>query len=620
MCGITGWAGEVSLDDATLQRMCDAVRHRGPDDRAAFIDPGAVGLGFRRLSIIDLETGAQPLFNEDGTVAVTCNGEIYNFPELRSRLEAAGHTFRSRSDAETLVHLFEECGPDFLQELQGMFAIALWDARRSRLLLARDRLGVKPLYWAPVNGGLVYGSEPGAILASGLVDARPDPEAIVAYLTLQYVPAPRTGFLGINKLEPGELLIFEDGRIVVERYWSLQYHEQNGAVREDAALDHLDALLREATHSRLISDVPLGALLSGGIDSSLVVGYMAEALPRVSTFSIDFEHQQFSEGRHARRVAELYGTEHEEFTVEPDMVPLVEKMVLSFGEPFADSSCIPTYLLCEMTRRRVTVALSGDGGDEAFAGYIRHRIATSADRLDPIPKLAARLAQATVPAAISSQYPRIERTMKVLAHSSHERYATMMAHFVPESLEQICEPDFLVEGGGARSAWDRILAPGDEHGVNRYLALDTATYLPGDILMKVDRMSMAHALEVRSPLLDYRLYEFAARLPGRLKVRGLRTKYLLRALARRRGIPEDLVARRKQGFGVPIGHWFRGPLRGWIEDILLDAKTFRRPFFRHGEVRRLLADHISGSADHTVRLWNLAMLELWQRAWIDNES
>jgi asparagine synthase (glutamine-hydrolysing) len=617
MCGLAGWAGDLSLAEAALRRMCETVRHRGPDDDGAFIEPGSVGLGFRRLSIIDLETGAQPLFNEDETIVVTCNGEIYNFHDLRERLEGGGHRFRSRSDAETLVHLYEERGPDFLQALQGMFAIALWDGRRSRLVLARDRLGVKPMYWAQVDGGLVYGSEPGAILASGLVDARPDPEAIVAYLTLQYVPAPRTGFLGINKLEPGEFLVFENGRTTVKRYWSLQYHERNGDVREEVALDELDALLRAATHSRLISDVPLGALLSGGIDSSLVVGYMAEALPRVSTFSIDFEHQQFSEGNHARRVAALYGTEHEEFMVEPDMVPLVEKMVLSLGEPFADSSCIPTYLLCEMTRRRVTVALSGDGGDEAFAGYIRHRIATSADRLDPIPQLAARVAQATLPSAVSTRYPKIERTIDVLARSSHERYATMMAHFVPESLEQICEPEFLVEGGGARSAWDRVLTPGDEPGVNRYLALDTATYLPGDILMKVDRMSMAHALEVRSPLLDYRLYEFAARLPRRLKVRGLRTKYLLRALARRRGIPEDLVTRRKQGFGVPIGHWFRGPLRSWIEDILLDERARRRAFFRQNEVRRLLRDHLSGSADHTARLWNLAMLELWQRAWID---
>jgi asparagine synthase (glutamine-hydrolysing) len=617
MCGLAGWVGDPRLDADALQRMCAAVRHRGPDDDGALIEPGEVGLGFRRLSIIDLATGAQPLFNEDETIAVTCNGEIYNFRELRSRLERAGHRFRSRSDAETIVHLFEERGADFLEELQGMFAIALWDARRSRLLLARDRLGVKPLYWAPVKGGLIYGSEPSAILASGLIDARPDPRAIIAYLTLQYVPAPRTGFLGINKLHPGEFLIFENGHARTQRYWSLQYHDENGSAREDAALDQLDSLLRDATHSRLVSDVPLGALLSGGIDSSLVVGYMAEALPRVSTFSIDFEHQQFSEGGHARRVAELYGTGHEQFTVEPDMVPLVEKMVVSLGEPFADSSCIPTYLLCEMTRRRVTVALSGDGGDEAFAGYIRHRIATSADRLDPIPQLAARVAQATVPAAITRRYPRIERTMSVLARSSQERYATMMSHFVPESLERICDPQFLLEGGGARSAWDDVLAPGNEAGVNRYLALDTATYLPGDILMKVDRISMAHALEVRSPLLDYRLYEFAARLPRRLKVRGLQTKYLLRRLARRRGIPDDLVTRRKQGFGVPIGHWFRGPLRSWVQDILLDERTRRRQFFRQDEVPRLLADHLAGSADHTARLWNLVMLELWQRAWVD---
>jgi len=408
--------------------------------------------------------------------------------------------------------------------------------------------------------------------------------------------------------------------VTIDRYWSLAHQDANGSSREDDALRALDGLLADATRSRLVSDVPLGALLSGGIDSSLVVSYMAEELPRVRTFSIDFADRAFSEGEHARRIAGIYGTEHEEFRVEPEMVPLVEDMVPFLGEPFADASCIPTFLLCRMTRKHVTVALSGDGGDEAFAGYDRHRLAATADRLGPAPKIAAQLARAIVPRAVAAKVPRLDRGLDVLARSSHERYAAMMAHFEPRAIERLCSPEFIAAAGGSRSAWDGVLSPPPGHGVNRYLALDTATYLPGDVLAKVDRMSMAHALEVRSPLLDYRVYEFAARLPQGLKLRGGRSKYILRQLARRRGVPEDLVDRRKQGFGVPLGSWFRGELRAWVQDVLEDPKTRGRPFLKPEETRRLLREHLAGTVDHTVRLWNLVMLELWQRAWIDRAS
>jgi len=600
--------------------MCEAVRHRGPDDDGAFVLPGRVALGFRRLSIIDLETGSQPLFNEDGAVAATCNGEIYNFRELRAQLRRSGHVFRTGSDVETLVHLYEEQGSECLHSLQGMFAIALWDGKADRLLLARDRLGVKPLYWAQVERGILYGSEPGAILASGLVEPRLDPEAIVQYLTLQYVPPPLSGFAGIQKLAPGERLVFEGGKVTIERYWSLAHQDANGSSREDDAIGALDGLLADATRSRLISDVPLGALLSGGIDSSLVVSYMAEELPRVRTFSIDFADRAFSEGEHARRVAEVYGTAHEEFRVEPEMVPLVEDMVPFLGEPFADSSCIPTFLLCKMTRKHVTVALSGDGGDEAFAGYVRYRLAATADRLGPAPRVGAQVARALLPRALTGRVPRVDRGLDVLARSADERYAAMMVHFEPSAIERLCRPDFLEAAGGSRVAWDGVLAPRNGRGVNRYLALDTATYLPGDLLTKVDRMSMAHALEVRSPLLDYRVYEFAARLPEDLKLRGSRLKYLLKELARRRGLPHDLVDRRKQGFGVPIGAWFRGELRTWVENILEDPRTRGRGFIDQAEASRLLREHLAGSTEHTVRIWNLVMLELWQRTWIDGRA
>ena len=617
MCGIAGWVGDVAADEAVLRRMCDAIRHRGPDDEGYWIEPGRVGLGFRRLSIIDLEGGNQPLFNESRTAAVTCNGEIYNFQRLRGELERRGHRFRTRSDAETIIHLYEERGERFLDELRGMFAIALWDGAAQRLLLARDRLGVKPLYWARVDSGILYGSEPAAILASGLVPARPDPPAIAQYLTLQYVPPPLSGFVGIRKLAPGELLVFERGEIRIKRYWQLDHATKSVAVSQEQRIAELDDLLREATRQRMVADVPVGAFLSGGIDSSLVVSYMAELSNRTHTFSIDFRHKRYSEGAHAKEVAQIYGTKHEEFIVEPEIVPTIASAVGFAGEPFADSSAIPTYLLSAMTRRHVTVALSGDGGDEPFAGYVRHRLATAADRLGPLPLAARPAARAFGAIGVNGRFARISRGLTAASRSSHDRYAAIMSAFEPAAIQRLCRPEFLAEAGGGRVAWDTVLAPPRLRGVDRYLALDTATYLPGDLLLKVDRMSMAHALEVRSPLLDHHVHAYAAALPGDLKLRRGTTKWLLKQLAARRGLPDHLVNRRKQGFGIPVGEWFRDELRPWIEDVLRDPGTRSRGYFEVAETERLLTEHVDGRAEHTPRLWNLAMLELWHRRWID---
>jgi asparagine synthase (glutamine-hydrolysing) len=597
--------------------MGDAIAHRGPDAAGDLFIPGQVALGFRRLAIIDLETGDQPIANESESVQVTCNGEIYNFRALRAQLQSRGHDFRSGSDTEVIAHLYEEQGVECLEALQGMFAIALWDEEAKRLLLARDRLGVKPLYWAPVGEGILYASEPGAILASGLVEPRPDPRALLEYMTLQYVPPPRSGFAGIRKLAPGERLIWEDGRARIDRYWELNFAKtEQGSEQE--TLERLDGLLGEATRDRLVSDVPLGAFLSGGIDSSLVVSYMAEASSHVRTFSVDFPEAQFSEGEHARRVARIYGTEHEERLLEPHMVPLVADAVRFAGEPFADSSAIPTLLLSRMTRERVTVALSGDGGDEAFGGYRRYQLARAAHRLGAAAG-AARLLRRSglvsrLPGAKGSQ---ARRAVDAFALPAAHRYASMMSHFSPADLESFCTPEFLDEAGDPWAAWDETLAPPSLRGVDRYLALDTTTYLPGDLLLKVDRMSMADALEVRSPLLDYRVHEFAAAMPERMKLRGRTTKWALKQLAARRGLPDDLVHRRKQGFGVPVGTWLRGPLRGWLEDLLLDPRSLDRGYFEPERVRQLVAAHVDGSADHTSRLWNLAVLELWRRTWID---
>ena len=616
MCGITGWVGRLDLNDDALGRMCASIGHRGPDDDARFVQAGRVALGFRRLSIIDLTGGAQPIRNETGRIAVTVNGEIYNFQSLRRELEQRGHSFATHSDAEVVVHLYEEQGVDCLARLRGMFAIALWDGDNGRLFLARDRLGVKPLYYAEVPGGLIYGSEPGAILASGAVKAEPDLAAIAQYLSLQYVPAPLSGFAGISKLHPGEYLVWQDGSVRRHRWWSIR-HGGAPPMDTEECLDQLDALMSEATRLRLIADVPVGAFLSGGIDSSLVVSYMAEHAHDVRTFSIDFPHARFSEGQYAREVAAVYGTRHEDLTVDPDIIPTIAATVQAAGEPFADSSAIPTYLLSEMTRRRVTVALSGDGGDEAFAGYVRHRLAVAGDQLGPLPQLARPLAGALERVPGNGRLGRVKRGALAMSRSSHERYAAIMSHFDPDGIERLCTPEFLSAAGGSRRAWDEVLRLPSTRGVNRYLDLDTATYLPGDLLLKVDRMSMAHALEVRSPLLDHEVHEFAARTPAKLKLFRGETKWLLKQLARRRGLPEHLVTRAKKGFGIPVGEWFRSELRPWIEDVLRDPGTRSRGWFDGQEIDRLLDAHLSGSDDHTPRLWNLAMLELWQREWID---
>jgi asparagine synthase (glutamine-hydrolysing) len=617
MCGIAGWAGPVDADEGALARMCAAIAHRGPDDEGFLVQPGKVGLGFRRLSIIDLNTGAQPMLSEDGSVAACCNGEIYNFRSLRTELVADGHTFSSQSDSEVILHLYEKLGADFVTRLEGMFAISLWDRDRERLVLARDRLGVKPLYWARVPGGLVYGSEPAAILAAGLVDARPDPSAIVEYLTLQYVPPPGSGFQGIAKLAPGEMLLFENGSVSVNRYWSLHHPEPRSGHHVEESIDQLDALLENATRQRLVSDVPVGAFLSGGVDSSLVVSYMAAASSQVSTFSIDFPHAGFNEGEYARRVASIYGTEHHDLTVEPDIVPTILETTRFTGEPFADSSAIPTYLLSQMTRRTVTVALSGDGGDEAFAGYTRHKVATYADWLGKAPGVAKSVAALIPGGDQHGRLGRLRRGLETVVLPAHDRYATMMAHFPPADIEALVTPEYLNAAGGSRQAWNETLAIPRLPGVNKYAALDATTYLPGDLLLKVDRMSMAHALEVRSPLLDRRVHEFAAALPPRDKLRRGRTKWILKELAARRGLPKDLVHRRKHGFGIPIGDWFRGELRPWLTEVLLDPRTRERGYFRQDQVAELLQNHIEGRADHGYRLYNLAALELWHRAHVD---
>jgi asparagine synthase (glutamine-hydrolysing) len=496
-----------------------------------------------------------------------------------------------------------------------MFAIALWDADSERLVLVRDRLGVKPLYWCRSGASLAYASEPQALLAGGWVPRRPDRRALLEYMTLQYVPPPRSGFEGIRKIAPGAMLIWEGGREREEVYWRLPVPPDPLTADPEQALGELDELLRDATRQRLRSDVPLGAFLSGGVDSSVVVSYMAELVGQVRTFSIDFPQAGFSEAAHARRVAGIYGTEHEELTLTAEMVPAIAEAIPRMGEPFADSSAIPTYLLSELTRRRVTVALSGDGGDEAFGGYHRYLRAVTLARVAPVAGLVGSVLECSVPRRALGA-GRAGKAIH-LAASSRSAYQRMMSHFEPDELRAAATAEFLADAGPPEAVWTDHLQLPVVRGIRRYSVLDTVTYLPGDLLPKVDRMSMAHALEVRSPLLDYRVHEFAANLPNRLRWHRAEGKVLLKRLAASRGLPTDLVHRRKQGFGIPIGHWFRDGLRGWISDLLAPDTIRARGLIRPEAASTLLADHQAGLSDNTVRLWNLAALELWFRAHID---
>jgi asparagine synthase (glutamine-hydrolysing) len=625
MCGICGIVSRdgAPVEAAALGRMATALAHRGPDDHGLHVAGGA-GLGHRRLAIIDLTPdGHQPMANEDGTVHVVFNGEIYNFLELRPHLEKRGHRFRSRSDTEVILHLYEEHGTDCLRHLRGMFAFAIWDAPRRRLFAARDRLGKKPLYYARTPGGLLFASEIKGVLAEGSVPRRPHAEALHHYLTYQCVPSPLTAFEGIERLPPAHFLIYEGGGLRVERYWRLAYGPKLRAPDAELAAE-LRERLREAVRLRLVSDVPLGAFLSGGVDSSAVVALMSEAGGGpVRTFSIGFTEEEFDELPYARQVAERFGTRHTEWVVEPRALEILPRLVWHFDEPFADPSAIPTWHVSRLAREQVTVALNGDGGDEAFAGYGRYLANDRTWRLEQsAPRRAYRRARALAGAirraARRRTLPRGLR--RALGRVSPEmENALRLCHFSPEEKEALYSPAFAAAVGGIDSfalLFAAAAASGAADFLDRTLAADVALYLPDDLLVKVDVASMAHALEARSPFLDHELMEFAARLPVDLKIRGGVGKYLLkRALADI--LPEPVLRRRKMGFGVPLARWFRGELREFVSDTLLGGRALARGYFRPAAVRALVEEHLRGREDRSNHLWDLTMLELWHRTFID---
>lgn len=637
MCGIAGllyFDPSRVVDLGLLDRMTDVLAHRGPDGRGTHVD-GPVGLGHRRLSIIDLSAdGAQPMSNEDGSVWVTLNGEIYNYQALRDELLAKGHRFRSRTDTEVLVHLYEEEGDRLVDRLRGMFAFVLWDGRRRRALLARDRFGKKPLVYRLDHEALRFGSEIKAILEDPAVPRVPDPLALSEYLTYGYVPCPRTAFAGIAKLPPGHTLAIEaDGRSTLRRYWALPLGPKvDVRTRKDEARleEELLGVLDEAVRLRMIADVPLGAFLSGGLDSSSVVASMVAATSgragAVRTFSIGFEEGAFDETAHAARVARHLRTDHEALVLRPDAFGGLDKIAWHYGEPFNDASCLPTFAVSALARRHVTVALTGDGGDELFVGYERYRGAQLDDLLRRTPRwLRAPLQNRYLIHALHLLDPtkrvgqQLHLARTYLDRGLEEMYLRRIECFAPELKRTIVSDELAAStrGHDARDVVRRLLAasPG-ETWTERCAHADALSYLPDDILVKVDVASMAHGLETRAPLLDHVLAEVVGRLPFRMKMRGLRMKVALRRAVARR-LPPETLARPKMGFGVPLDTWFRGRLGALLEETLLAPRAVQRGLLRPDTVRRMIDQHTRGELDYQTPLFSLLMLETWFRQWID---
>lgn len=627
MCGIAGFIenhesrANLGTDEKTavLNRMCRVIKHRGPDDQGILVR-GRVALGMRRLSIIDLEGGHQPLSGCDESVTVVFNGEIYNYRELQRELEALGHRFHTHSDTEAIVHAYEEYGAKCVDHLRGMFAFALWDERLQQLFIARDRVGKKPLYYSLTsNGTLVFGSELKSLLEHPAIERETNPNALDAYLSFGYVPDPLSIFHGIEKLPPGHHLRFVDGRVTIEQYWDFNYAPVE-AKKEDEYLDELSALLDEAVQLRLVSDVPLGAFLSGGVDSSAVVGLMSRASSQpVKTFSIGFEEDSYNELKFARIAAKRFGTDHHEFIVTPDICDVVDELVWHFDEPFADSSAIPTYMVSKLAREYVTVVLSGDGGDELFGGYTRYQVDRKRSKLSRLP----RVVRERMMRPVSANLPHGAWGRNYLRNVSLDpldRYIDSISIFTELNKLALYSDDLKrrVAEGPIGTTMFRSYAASVETGdaLDPLLYLDSKTYLPGDILTKVDRMSMAASLEARVPLLDHKLIEFVTRIPASLKMKGLETKYLFKR-AMRGLVPDEILERPKQGFGVPMQEWINRQLRGRIHDTLTEQRTRERGLFDADYVNVLLGEHERGRRDHAPALWSLLMLELWYRAFVD---
>lgn len=627
MCGICGIFDHNArrIDRGHIMNMCAAMEHRGPDDFGYWAHDSIV-LGHRRLSIIDLTTGHQPITNEDGSLAVVVNGEIYNYRALRDQMIAKGHRFATQSDSEVLVHLYEEYGFACLQELRGMFAFALWDSKEKMLFCARDRMGQKPFYYCKQNykgnTRFMFASELEALLAEGSVAREIDQQALYYYLTYGYVQHPRTIYNGVCKLPPAHYLTIKHGDMKITRYWSYRDagvtvpHTEGGAKRE------LRKRLEDATRIRMVSDVPLGAFLSGGIDSSIVVGLMSRmSSQQVKTFSIGFEHEQYNELPYARMVAKHFKTDHTEFIVKPNMVDILPGLVKKFGEPFADTSCIPTYYVSKLTRQKVTVALNGDGSDELFAGYDRYYAMLLSERIAHLARMCPEKWRQKILGYIPARDDqktflfRARRFLEGLPLPADQRYKRWMSQCTARDLSQVINPEFaaLCEKEGAEDAVLRFFAEcGNQDVLRGLLHMDLNSYLPGDLLPKVDISSMAHSLEARSPFLDHKVVEFVWAMRSRMKMRGRQSKYILKK-AYAHLLPKQIFARKKAGFGVPVGQWFRTDLKDYVHDALLAKDGLVREYFNVAHVRQMLAEHSEGQWNHERPLVALLMLALWDR-------
>ncbi len=620
MCGICGvFFNEKSqwADNSNISRMCGTIQHRGPDDEGIYTD-SLVNLGMRRLEVIDLNTGHQPIHNEDKTVWTVFNGEIYNFPDLRKELINNGHEFYTKTDSEVIVHLFEEYGVDFIKRLRGMFAIALWDTRTNTGYLVRDRLGIKPLYFTETCVGIVFGSEVKAILAAPETSKEMDCDALNDYISLKYIPEPKSIYKNIHKLKPGTFLKIKKGDIEETSYWDLSTFGPVGkdygeSYYVDGILEHL----KEAVRIRLTSDVPLGAFLSGGIDSSMVVATMANLLDRpVKTFTIGFDETSFDETPYAKISADHFGTEHHELVVKPDFVSMLDHITDILDEPFADQSVIPTYYVSKLARENVTVVLSGDGGDELFGGYETYLWALNEIKYDLLPGVFKDFLH-----KISQIIPYGFYGKNYLNHISlnkEERFINSILTSI-QFKRRLFSDDFIKEltlldnSGICHNYFNEA---GGRDFLSKMLYLDMKTYLVGDILTKVDRMSMSHSLEARVPLLDHHLVEFACSIPTHYKIRDKISKYIFKKAAEKI-LPAEIIRRPKKGFGVPLKLWFNKELNAFVRDILGSKKFKERGFFNLKWVEYLLGEHERSRRDNSLILWKLIVFELWCRKYND---
>lgn len=624
MCGIAGFIekgnANATMMDARLDAMCKIITHRGPDEQGMTVQ-GRAALGMRRLSIIDLAGGQQPIFNEDNSMFIVFNGEIYNFLELREDLIKRGYKFKTHSDTETILHAYEEFGENCVDYLRGMFAFAIWNKLDESLFIARDRVGKKPLFYSLINGNFVFGSELKVLLEHGEISRDIDYTALDSYITFGYVPEEFCIFKDVKKLLPGHSLTFKKGKVETRQYWDFNYIKPVEIKSEAEYVEELRVQITEAVKIRMISEVPLGAFLSGGVDSSTIVATMASLSNQpVKTFSIGFNEDSFNELKYARVAAKTFNTEHHEFIVTPDLVEIVDELVWHFDEPFADPSSLPTYMVSKMARDFVTVALSGDGGDELFAGYTRYAIDKKRSGFASLPSFVRKGVQ-----AVSEQLPHGAKGRNYLYNASldsNDRYIDSVSHFNKLRRKSLYSNEFLSKLNGNFAAAENVFqafAESVETGnpIDNLLYLDSKTYLPSDILVKVDRMSMATSLEARGPLLDHKLIEYVVGMPTELKLKGLETKYIFKK-AMEGIVPHEILYREKQGFGVPINEWINSQLKDRIRETLSEKKTIERGYFDKKYIETILDEHHRNRRDHSYSLWILLMLELWHREFVDN--